>query len=210
MKFNESGAALAQDMGAPVTKMQDAIDAHYQASLESAKDLGGPFPACKSRDEASGKTGSGKKFCHNLISGADFAAEPYYVATIAPVIRCGMGGLEIDEDSAVLGSGSEAIRGLYAAGEVAGGVHGDNRLEGNSLLGCVVFGRVAGAARAKYTLGDKVKATSFAELSGGGPLWERGDVQVGWRVIRRNDECRVQCASQETEEGIQWLRNERS
>ena len=121
-----------------------------------------------------------------------------------------MGGVGIDEDSAVLGSGSEAVRGLYAAGEIAGGVHGNNRLEENSLLACVVFGRVAGAARAKYTLGDKVKATSFAELSGGVPLWERGDVQVGWRVTRRHDECRIQCTSQETEEGMKWLHNERS
>ena len=158
MKFNESGAALAQDIGAPVTKMQDSIDAHYEASLERAKDLGGPFTTCTSWDKTSGKTGSGKKFCHNLISGADFAAQPYYVAIVAPFIRCGMGGLEIDEDSAVLGSGSQAIRGLYAGGEVAGGVHGNNRLGGNSLLGCVVCGRVAGAARAKYILGDKVKS----------------------------------------------------
>ena len=79
-----------------------------------------------------------------------------------------MGGLEIDENSAVLGPDSQAIRGLYAAGEVAGGVHGNNRLGGNSLLNCVVFGRVAGVACAKYMLGDKVKATSLAELSGGG------------------------------------------
>ena len=135
--------------------------------METAKDLGGPFPASKSWDKVCGKTGSGKKFCHNVISGAGFAAEPYFVAIITPVIHYGMGGLEIDKDSAVLGSGSEAIRGLYAAGGVAGGVHGNNRLGGNSLLGCVVLGRVAGAARAKYILGDKVKATSFAELSGG-------------------------------------------
>merc|ERR1712107_416946 len=97
-----------------------------------------------------------------------FAAQPYYVAIITPVIHYCMGGLEIDENSAVLGPDSEAIRGLYAAGEVAGGVHGNNRLGGNSLLDCVVFGRVAGAACAKYMLGDKVKATSLAELSGGG------------------------------------------
>ena len=78
-----------------------------------------------------------------------------------------------------------------------------------TLLGCVVCGRVAGAARAKYILGDKVKATSFAELSGvHRSLWERGGVQVGWRVIRKHDECRIQCTSQETEEGIQWLHNE--
>jgi len=51
--------------------------------------------------------------------------------------------LEIDTDSAVLGPGNKAIPGLYCAGEVAGGVHGNNRLGGNSLLDCVVFGRVA-------------------------------------------------------------------
>ena len=61
--------------------------------------------------------------------------------------------------------------GLYVAGEAAGGVHGNNRLGGNSLLDCVVFGRVAGRSAAKYMMGadakfrnwpieDKDKATS--------------------------------------------------
>merc|ERR1712190_526631 len=80
-----------------------------------------------------------------------------------------MGGLEIDTDSAVLSTSTgKAIPGLYAAGEVAGGVHGNNRLGGNSLLDCVVFGRVAGQAAAKYILGNDVKETSLTELSGGG------------------------------------------
>merc|ERR1719469_800030 len=79
-----------------------------------------------------------------------------------------MGGLEIDTDSAVLNSRGEVIHGLYAAGEIAGGVHGNNRLGGNSLLDCVVFGRVAGKACAKYILGDDVKEVSLDELSGGG------------------------------------------
>merc|ERR1712032_554845 len=56
----------------------------------------------------------------------------------------------------------------YAAGELAGGVHGNNRLGGNSLLDCVVFGRVAGKHCAKYMLGDAVKDTSLKDLSGGG------------------------------------------
>ena len=47
-----------------------------------------------------------------------------------------MGGLEIDENYAVLGCDSEAIGGLNAAGEVAGGVHGNYRSGGNSLLDC--------------------------------------------------------------------------
>merc|ERR1719199_1397122 len=63
------------------------------------------------------------------------------------VMQYCMGGLEIDADSRVVkkvGNNMVAIDGLYAAGEIAGGVHGNNRLGGNSLLDCVVFGRVAG------------------------------------------------------------------
>merc|ERR1712241_720475 len=61
-----------------------------------------------------------------------------------------------------------AIPGLYAAGEVAGGVHGNNRLGGNSLLDCVVFGRVAGKHCAKYMLGKDIREISLAKLSGEG------------------------------------------
>lgn len=49
-----------------------------------------------------------------------------------------------------------------------GGVHGNNRLGGNSLLDCVVYGRVAGKACAEYMLGDRKKATSLMKLSNGG------------------------------------------
>merc|ERR1711974_156559 len=58
-----------------------------------------------------------------------------------------------------------AIPGLYAAGELAGGVHGNNRLGGNSLLDCVVFGRVAGEHAAKYMLGDAVKSVDVKALA---------------------------------------------
>merc|ERR1712151_416984 len=51
-------------------------------------------------------------------------------------------------------SANGPIKGLYAAGEVAGGVHGNNRLGGNSLLDCVVFGRVTAREAAKFMLGD--------------------------------------------------------
>ena len=65
-----------------------------------------------------------------------------------------MGGLETDQNSAVLGADSKPVLAFYAAGEVAGGVHGNNRLGGNSRLDCVVFGRVAGVACAQYMQGD--------------------------------------------------------
>ena len=74
------------------------------------------YPNGKSRDEIPGKLSSGKKFFHNAISGADFAAQPYYVAIVTSFIRCDIGGLEIDEDSEILGSGSQAIRGLQRTG----------------------------------------------------------------------------------------------
>ena len=59
------------------------------------------YPTGKSRDETSREMGSGKKFYNKVISGADFAAQPYYVAIITLVIHYCMGGLEIGENSAV-------------------------------------------------------------------------------------------------------------
>eukprot|EP00411_Alexandrium_monilatum_P099525 CAMPEP_0175799738 /NCGR_PEP_ID=MMETSP0097-20121207/86661_1 /TAXON_ID=311494 /ORGANISM="Alexandrium monilatum, Strain CCMP3105" /LENGTH=634 /DNA_ID=CAMNT_0017111015 /DNA_START=1 /DNA_END=1905 /DNA_ORIENTATION=+ len=173
MKFYASGADLAKDMGVELSVLEQTHEAHYQAAKKTEKDPdGGSYPAYpsgKSWDEASGKTGSGKKFYHNIIPGSAVKSEPFYVAIITPVIHYCMGGLEIDTDSAVVSASTgKAIRGLYAAGEVAGGVHGNNRLGGNSLLDCVVFGRVAGKACTKYMLGDNMKETSLAELSGGG------------------------------------------
>jgi hypothetical protein len=79
-----------------------------------------------------------------------------------------MGGLEIDADSRVVkkvGANMVPINGLYAAGEIAGGVHGNNRLGGNSLLDCVVFGRVAGKHAAQYVMGETIP-TFLSELSG--------------------------------------------
>merc|ERR1719195_2006742 len=158
MKFYETGEALAKDMGGPLATIEQTHEEHYQAGKKPEKDPeGGPYPAYpsgKSWDEASGKTKSGKKFYHNIIPGSAVKSEPFYVAIITPVIHYCMGGLEIDTDSAVVNATGEAIPGLYAAGEVAGGVHGNNRLGGNSLLDCVVFGRVAAKAACKWMFGQ--------------------------------------------------------
>merc|ERR1712010_312410 len=172
MKFYESGNALASDMGISVSVLEETHEAHYQAAKKTEKDPdGGSFPAYpsgKSWDEASGKTGSGKKFYHNIIPGSAVKSEPFYVAIITPVIHYCMGGLEIDAEGAVIGKNGAPIKGLYCAGEVAGGVHGNNRLGGNSLLDCVVFGRVTGKAATKYILGNDVKKVDLTELTGGG------------------------------------------
>ncbi|CAL2036332.1 unnamed protein product [Caenorhabditis brenneri] len=71
-------------------------------------------------------------------------SEPIYAAIVVPAIHYTMGGLKIDEHARVIDEQGKPIEGLYAAGEVTGGVHGSNRLGGNSLLECVVFGRIAG------------------------------------------------------------------
>lgn len=68
-------------------------------------------------------------------------------AKVVPAVHYTMGGLKIDPSGRVLSrDSSEPIKGLFAAGEVTGGLHGDNRLGGNSLLECTVFGRRAGKA----------------------------------------------------------------
>merc|ERR1739848_559137 len=99
-------------MGVSVETLAAAHEQHYQASLKMAKDPeGGPWPAYpsgKSWDEPSGKTGSGKKFYHNVLPGSKVAAEPFYVAIITPVIHYCMGGLEIDVNSSVLGANGRA------------------------------------------------------------------------------------------------------
>jgi len=158
MKYYDSGAALAADMGVPVSVLEETHESHYQAAKKTEKDPNGgswpAYPSGKSWDEVSGKTGSGKKFYHNVIPGSAVKSEPFYVAIITPVIHYCMGGLEIDCDSAVLNEKGQAIPGLYAAGEIAGGVHGNNRLGGNSLLDCVVFGRVAAKAACKWMFGN--------------------------------------------------------
>merc|ERR1712224_765238 len=158
MKAYERGEALAKDMGVDLQVLIDTHDQHYNAAKKTEKDPdGGSYPAYpsgKSWDAASGPTGSGKKFYHNIIPGSEVKTQPFYVAIITPVIHYCMGGLEIDVDSAVISNTTnKPIPGLYAAGEVAGGVHGNNRLGGNSLLDCVVFGRVSARSACKYMFG---------------------------------------------------------
>lgn len=70
--------------------------------------------------------------------------EIFFVGTVTPVLHYCMGGLRIDGEGHVLNENGQKVEGLYAAGEAAGGVHGSNRLGGNSLLECVVFGRIIG------------------------------------------------------------------
>lgn len=74
---------------------------------------------------------------------------PYYIQKVSPAVHHTMGGLRINENTQVLNTDGQVINGLFAAGEVTGGIHGKNRLGGNAIADLIVFGRIAGENLAK-------------------------------------------------------------
>ena len=161
MKRFDSGEALAKEMGVSPTHLKRTFDT-YNAGAKAKTD---PF---------------GKEVMVHIISlhhllhlffqffsSGDWTMNDYFhVAIMTPVLHYTMGGLEVDSESRVVGKDGKPVPGLFAAGEVAGGVHGANRLGGSSLLGCVVFGRVSGDSAAAYLL----QMTSAVIATAGGRL----------------------------------------
>jgi len=78
------------------------------------------------------------------VPDTDLETETFYVGIVTPVLHYCMGGIKIDTEGNVIKEDGSIIKGLHAAGEVTGGVHGSNRLGGNSLLECTVFGTIVG------------------------------------------------------------------
>lgn len=78
------------------------------------------------------------------VPASDLHREVFYAGKVTPVLHYCMGGITINKDGEVLREDEQVIPGLYAVGEVSGGVHGVNRLAGNSLLECTVFGSRVG------------------------------------------------------------------
>jgi len=87
----------------------------------------------------------------------------FHAIVITPIIHYCMGGLKINPKSQVMNLSDAPIAGLFAAGETCGGVHGINRLGGNSLLDCVVYGRVSGRNACNYLLDTSLKAINGAK-----------------------------------------------
>ena len=75
---------------------------------------------------------------------------PFYAIKVTPAVHHTMGGLKINTVTEVLDKDGKAIPGLFAAGEVTGGVHGANRLGGNAVCDFTVFGKIAGESASKY------------------------------------------------------------
>merc|ERR1712086_485918 len=152
MKSYKNMEEFAAQYKIPLANIDATFKAHNEMADKQAADAdGGPYEAY-----GGGKAWDswGKKFYHNLPMMVDDA---FHVAIVTPVIHYCMGGLEINEDSEVLGAGGKVLGGLYCGGEAAGGVHGSNRLGGNSLLDCVVFGRVSGRTSARYLTAANIK-----------------------------------------------------
>lgn len=104
----------------------------------------------------------------------------YYAGLCSPAIHHTMGGVKINTDAQVLKEDGSLIEGLFAAGEVTGGVHGANRLGGNAVTDIVVFGRIAGKSACDYVAAngghtqatievakDDADATVTPEVNGG-------------------------------------------
>ncbi|MBD8215886.1 flavocytochrome c [Erwinia persicina] len=75
---------------------------------------------------------------------------PYYAIRIAPGVHHTMGGVTINTDTSVLDAQKQVIPGAWAAGEVAGGIHGANRIGGNAVADIIIFGTLAGRNAAAY------------------------------------------------------------
>ena len=86
---------------------------------------------------------------------ADLSQPPYYAIKVAPGIHHTMGGVKIDTSARVIDVSGKPIPGLFAAGEVTGGVHGGNRIGGNAVADIGVFGTVASESAVAWCDGKK-------------------------------------------------------
>jgi flavocytochrome c len=136
-----TGKELAKEIGCTPEHLQSTFDAYNDIADGKKKD---PY---------------GKKFFHNGPVNVD---DDFHVAVMEPVLHFTMGGIEINDKAQILNSEGKPFDGLYACGELAGGVHGANRLGGSSLLGCVVYGRVAGDSASNYMFQQALKGTASA------------------------------------------------
>ncbi|MBR2527844.1 MAG: flavocytochrome c [Blautia sp.] len=112
---------LAEKIGVDAEVLQATID-KYNEGMESGSDEFGKATSAES-----------------VIKVA-----PYYASLRTPTVHHTMGGVKINSEAQVLDEDGNVIPGFYAAGEVAGGIHGNNRLGGNAYPDIMSFGRIAG------------------------------------------------------------------
>ena len=118
---------LAKQMGVPADQLKKTI-ADYNAMVDQKKDP---------------DFGKAERNLSHKIEKA-----PYWAALSSMAVHHTMGGVRIDKETRVLDRQGNVIKGLYAAGEVTGGIHGTNRLGGNAIADIFTFGRIAGNSAA--------------------------------------------------------------
>ena len=168
--FMEDLGADSEDLGRMISQARSdlslqRIDLQMLSEHPTVRtDFGADSLVGKTWDR--GRTVSGKKFSHNIIDNSQVPTEPFYVATITPVIYYCIGGLECTMEATCVDRSGKPIPGPRMAGEATAGLHGSYRLGGNSLLDYVVFGCVAGQGLAAY-MNFQVKQFPdvYAELS---------------------------------------------
>ncbi|KAI1821811.1 FAD binding domain-containing protein [Xylaria intraflava] len=136
-----SGQQLAKEIGCTPDHLQKTFTTYNAIAAGKQKD---PW---------------GKKFFHNMPLDIN---DTFHVSVMEPVLHFTMGGIEINDKAQVLNQAKQPFDGLFACGELAGGVHGANRLGGSSLLGCVVYGRVAGDSASNYLFQQALSGTAGA------------------------------------------------
>ncbi|MDO4492500.1 MAG: flavocytochrome c [Clostridia bacterium] len=122
-------AELAEKTGMDAAKLQASVD-NYNAVV---------------RGEVEDALG----FQANNKADVEMTEGPWYACKKVPTVHHTMGGLKINVNTEVLGTDGNVIPGLFACGEVTGGIHGSNRLGGNAIADCMTFGRLAGINAAK-------------------------------------------------------------
>ena len=139
MRLYPNSAALAAEMLIPKESLAETFSQYNEAA--------------KIAHESSVPDKFGKLHFRNHPFGID---EELTVGIIEPTIAYSVGGLAINTHANVLGRNGEIILGLFAAGEVTGGVHScSNPMVGNDLLDCLVFGRISGIEASKYLYGPE-------------------------------------------------------
>lgn len=146
------GESVRQSLSAIETYIMQGLVIQGNTAVELAKVAGLPGDALSgtiaeyNRSQAAGED---KEFGRAAADMPRQLDAPYYCIEIEPVIHHTMGGIRIDDHARVLHKDGTPVPGLFAAGEVTGGIHGDNRLGGNAIADIVVFGRIAGAGAAE-------------------------------------------------------------
>ncbi|CAO3609589.1 unnamed protein product [Mucor hiemalis] len=162
MKRFENGEALAKEIGINPKHLEETFETYNKIADGKIKD---PW---------------GKRFFHNVpIKMTDY----FYVALMQPVLHYTMGGVEITPDAEIKGTNGSPIPGLFATGEMCGGVHGANRLGGSSLLGCVVFGRVAGETAARHLFSQLVNNKSQVAQQRLGAIGQHLNGGIGINIV---------------------------